>query len=77
LVSSAFIDNVEYRFAGNIENINNNRVIEINIISQIELELSGQLAIFLAVLIVFRKVFQSSSVNIIPCSFEYILQSAY
>ena len=32
LISSAFINNIEYRFAGNIENINNNRVIEINII---------------------------------------------
>jgi hypothetical protein len=77
LVSSAFVDDMEYRFAGDIENIDDNRVIEIDIISQIELELSGRLVIFLVVLIVFRKVFQSSSINIVPCSFEYILQSAY
>jgi hypothetical protein len=73
LVSSAFIDDVEYRFVGNIENINDNRVIEIDIIFQVKLELSGRLAIFLVVLIVFRKVFQSSSINIMPCSFEYVL----
>ena len=73
LVLSAFVDNVEYRFARDIENINNNRVIEINIISQVELELSGRLAVFLAVLIIFRKVFQSSSINVMPYSFEHVL----
>ena len=41
LVSSAFINDMEYRFIGDIENINNNRVIEIDIIFQIKLELSG------------------------------------
>jgi hypothetical protein len=41
LISSAFIDNIEYRLTGNIENINDNRVVEANIISQIELESSG------------------------------------
>ena len=73
LISSAFVNNVEYRFAGDIENINNNRVIEIDIIFQVELESSGRLAIFLVVLIVFRKVFQSSSINVMPYSFEHVL----
>ena len=41
LISSTFINNIEYRFTRDIENINNNRVIEINIVSQIELKLSG------------------------------------
>ena len=77
LVSSTFINNIEYRFAGDIENINNNRVIEIDIIFQIEFELSGRLAVFLAVLIVFYKIFQNSSVNIMSYSFKYILQSIY
>ena len=77
LVSSAFVDDVEHRFAGDIENIDDNRVIEIDVVSQVELELSGRLVIFLVVLIVFRKVFQSSSINIVPYSFEYILQSVY
>ena len=77
LISSAFVNNVEYRFAGDIENINNNRVIEINIIFQVELESSGRLAVFLVVLIIFYKVFQSSSINIVPYSFEHVLQSAY
>ena len=77
LVSSAFVDDVEHRFAGDIENIDDNRVIEIDVVSQVELESSGRLAIFLAVLTVFRKVFQSSSVNVVPCSFEHVLQSAY
>jgi hypothetical protein len=41
LILSAFINNVKYRLTGNIENINNNKVIKTNIISQIKLELSG------------------------------------
>ena len=73
LVSSIFVNNIEYRFAGDIENINNNRVIEIDIIFQIELESSGRLVIFLVVLTVFRKVFQSSSINIVPYLFEHVL----
>ena len=73
LVSSTFIDNIKYRFARDIENINNNRVIEINIIFQVELESSGRLAVFLVVLIIFCKVFQSSSINVMPYSFEHVL----
>jgi hypothetical protein len=38
LVSSAFIDNIKYKFVKDIENVNDYRVIEIDIISQIELE---------------------------------------
>ena len=41
LVSSTFINNIKYKFIKDIKNINNNRVIEINIISQIKLKLSG------------------------------------
>jgi hypothetical protein len=33
LVSSAFINDVEYRFAKDIENVDNYRVVEIDIIS--------------------------------------------
>ncbi len=57
LVSSALVNDMEYRFARDIENINNNRVIKVNVIFQVKLESSRQLAVFLAVLIVFRKVF--------------------
>jgi hypothetical protein len=57
LVSSAFVDNVEHKFAGNIENIDDNRVIKIDVVFQVELESSRRLAIFLAMLIIFRKVF--------------------
>jgi hypothetical protein len=32
LVSSAFVDDVEHKFARNIENIDDNRVIEIDVV---------------------------------------------
>jgi hypothetical protein len=38
LVSSAFVDDMEHKFARDIENVNDYRVVEINIVSQIELE---------------------------------------
>jgi hypothetical protein len=40
LISSALIDNVEYKFAINIEDIDNNGVIEIDIIFKVEFESS-------------------------------------
>jgi hypothetical protein len=73
LVSSAFVNNVEHKFARDIENIDNNRVIEIDVVSQVELELSRRLAIFLAMFIIFYKVFQSSFINVVPCSFKHVL----
>jgi hypothetical protein len=33
LILNAFINNIKYRLTGNIENINNNRIIKANIIS--------------------------------------------
>jgi hypothetical protein len=38
LISSTFINDIKYKFVKDIENVNNYKVIEINIISQIELE---------------------------------------
>jgi hypothetical protein len=38
LVSSAFVDDMEHRFARNIENVDDYRVVEIDIVSQIELK---------------------------------------
>jgi hypothetical protein len=57
LVSSAFVNDVEYKFAGNIKNINDNRVIKVNVVFQVKLESSRRLVVFLVMLIVFRKVF--------------------
>ena len=39
LILSAFINNIKYKLTRNIENINNNKVIKANIISQVKLEL--------------------------------------
>jgi hypothetical protein len=38
LISSAFINDMKHKFAKDIENVDDYKVIEINIISQIELE---------------------------------------
>jgi hypothetical protein len=57
LILSAFINNVEYKFIKDIKNINDNRVIEIDVVFQVKLELFKRLAVFLTMLIIFRKVF--------------------
>ena len=77
LISSAFVDDVKDRLPGDIENIDDNRVIEVNVVFEVEFESSGRLAVLLAVFTVFCKVFQGSSINVVPCSFEHVLQSTY
>jgi hypothetical protein len=64
---------MKYKLPGDIENINNNRVIKVNIVFKVKFELSGRLAVLLVVFIVFYKVFQGSSINVMPCSFEHVL----
>jgi hypothetical protein len=38
LISSAFIDYIEYKFPSYIEDIDNNQVIEVNVIFEVESE---------------------------------------
>ena len=73
LIPHTFVDNVKHRLAVNIEYINNNRVIEINIVSQVKLETARGSAVFLVLLTVFRQVFEYLPVNIVTGPFEYIL----
>jgi hypothetical protein len=40
LVSSALVDNVKYKLPRNIENVDDNRVIEVNVVFKVELESS-------------------------------------
>ena len=69
LISSSFVDNVQNRLPVNIEDIDNNGVVEIDIVSQVELELTRRLAVSLAIFAVFRKVFQGFLIDVMACSF--------
>ena len=57
LISYSLVDNIKYRFSINIEDIDDNRVIKVDVVSQIELESTRRSTVLLAVLVVFRKVF--------------------
>jgi hypothetical protein len=73
LISSALINDIEYKFAVNIEDINNNGVIKIDIVFKVEFESFKRLAIFLAMFIVFHEVFERSSINVMISSFKHVL----
>ncbi len=68
---------MEYRLAVNIEYINDNGVVEIDIIPQVKLEMARGLTMFLALLIVFRQVFEYLPVDIVTGLFEHVLQLSY
>jgi hypothetical protein len=57
LVLSALVNNVKYKLPGNIKNINNNRVIKVNIVFKVKLESFKWLAMPLIMFIIFYKVF--------------------
>ena len=57
LVSYSLVDNVKHRFPTDIEDIDDNRVIKVDVVSQIELESTRRSTVLLAVLVVFHKVF--------------------
>jgi hypothetical protein len=73
LISSALINNIKYKFTINIEDIDNNRVIKIDIIFKVEFELSKWLVIFLVMFIVFYKVFECSFINVVTSLFKHVL----
>ena len=69
LVTGVFVEYVEYRFPGNIKNIDNNGVIEVDIVPQVEPEISGRLGVLLTILTIFREVFQYFFIDIVICPF--------
>jgi len=48
---------MKHRFPTDIEDIDDNRVIKVDVVSQIELESTRRSTVLLAVLVVFHKVF--------------------
>jgi hypothetical protein len=77
LISSTLVNNVEYRFSVDVEDIDDYQVVKIDVVSQIKLKTTRGSTVFLAVLIVFRKVFECSSVNVVTSLFKHVLQSTY
>ena len=57
LISSAFINNIKDKLFKDIKNINNNRVIKVNIIFKVKFGSFKQLIILLIIFIIFYKVF--------------------
>jgi hypothetical protein len=53
LVSCTFVDYVEYKLPRNIEDVDDNGVIEIDVVSQIELKSAGCFPVLLAVFAIF------------------------
>ena len=68
LVACSFINNMEDWFACNVEDVDNDRMVEFYVITEVELEASGRLTIALAVYTVFGQVFQGFPVSIMPCA---------
>jgi hypothetical protein len=60
---------MEHKFTRNIENVDDYRVVEIDVVSQIELETTWRTVVLLVVLAVLREVVESSLINYMLCSF--------
>jgi hypothetical protein len=60
---------MENGFPGNVEDIDDNRVIEVDIIFEAEFEASGGLSVSLAVDTVFSEVCQGLPINVVFCTF--------
>jgi hypothetical protein len=73
LISNALINDMEYRFAIDIEDIDNNKVIKINIVFKVEFESSKRSVVFLAMFIVFYEVFKCSFIDVMISSFKHVL----
>jgi hypothetical protein len=69
LISGAFIDHVKDWLSGDVENVDDYRVVEVDVVSQVELKSSGWLAVLLAVLAVLCEVFKGAFINVIACLF--------
>jgi hypothetical protein len=68
---------MEHRLTVDIEYINDNGVVKIDIIPQVKLETARGSTVFLALLTVFRQVFEYLPVDIVTGPFEHVLQLSY
>jgi hypothetical protein len=77
LIPRTFVDDVEHRLAVDIEYIDDNGVVEIDVVPQVKLETARGSTVFLALLTVFRQVFECLPVDVVTGPFEYVLQLSY
>ena len=69
LKSSCFVNYVKNRLTINKEDINNNRVIKLDVILEVKPKSAWQLAIALAISVILSQIVQSLPINVMPCSF--------
>jgi hypothetical protein len=72
LVSCTFIDYVKHKLPYNIKDVNDNGVIEIDVVSQIELKSAGCFPVLLIVFTIFCQVFKRIVIDIVACTFKYV-----
>jgi hypothetical protein len=77
LVSCTFVNYVKHKLPRNIEDVDDNRVVEVNVVSQVELESAGCFLMLLAMFAIFCQVFERIIVDVVPCSFEHVFQPTY
>jgi hypothetical protein len=73
LISSAFIDYVEYKFPRYIKDINDNRVIKIDVVFKVKFKSIKWLTVPLKMFAIIRQVFKCPLINVMPYSFKHVL----
>jgi hypothetical protein len=68
---------VKYKLPRNIKDVDDNGVVEVNVVSQVELESAGCFLMLLIVFAVFCQVFERIIVDVVLCSFEHVFQPTY
>jgi hypothetical protein len=77
LVSCTFVNYVKHKLPRNIKDVDDNGVVEVNVVSQVELESARCFPMLLAMFVIFCQVFERIMVDVVLCSFEHVFQPTY
>jgi hypothetical protein len=75
LIARSFINNMEDWLPGDVEDINNNRTVEVHVVAKVESESTRRLPMALAVYTVSGEVLKCLLVDIVACPFQYTVVS--